>query len=217
MKALCNRGDAAAPILRAHRRPSLLGLLSLLALSGSCREEAPPPLGEGDQGWALVVGISQYQDFPGLPNGAENARRMAHLFETTWQVPAARTRVLLDGDATLEGIREVLVEWLPSRVGSEDFVVIFLSGYGSLVPDGSGDEKDGLDEGFCPVDALADDPTRDLLDDTIALWIAQLPTDRVTLIVDSDHAGHGDQEPDHLGPGEAPGPFGAAAATRCGG
>lgn len=174
--------------------------------------------GEGT-GWGVVVGVSNYQNFPPLADAVGDANHMIPLLENSWGIPHDNIRVLLDGDATREAIRGALAEWLPSVVKPEDFVIVFMAGYGATLQDVSGDEDDGLDEAFCPVDALPESPERDVLDDAIGLWLARLPTERVTLIVDSDHSGHGDHHADHPGHDEHaeefPSPE-AVSVARCG-
>ena len=59
--------------------------------------------------------------------------------------------MLLDGEAT----RAKMVEGIREHVGGSqpgDSIVITYSGHGTFVPDTSGDEPDGRDEGLCPYD-----------------------------------------------------------------
>ena len=180
---------------------SALLLLPALAACGDGEEGAGEAAGEREsQGWAVVVGISDYENFPTLERGAPDAEKMRGMLEgSAWGIPADNIRVLLDEEATKEGISTALTEWLPANVRSDDWVVVYFSGYASRIEDTSGDEEDGIDTGFCPVDAAAQEFERDILDDELSRWLDQLPTDRVTLIVDSDHEGVGDHDPDHPG------------------
>ena len=195
-------------------------LLSLVALPACGGDAGEPAEEEGDDGgWALVVGISEYENFPPLEDGVSRAERMRRVFQTTWGVPEDNTRTLFNDEATREAIRESLVEWLPSVVSEGDQVLVFLSGYGSQIEDISGDEDDGLDEGFCTADALSDSYERDILDDSLSYWLDQLPTERVTLIMEGQQFGQGDYDPDHPAGDEAASEFPAMEAipvTRCG-
>jgi metacaspase-1 len=68
-----------------------------------------------------------------------------------------------------------------------DTLVITYSGHGTWVPDSSGDEPDGRDEGLCPYDIGTVGP---LLDDDIRKLFAQRPAGvRILLISDSCHSG----------------------------
>lgn len=207
------------------RAPRLATLCVCFAVASSGCADADPgdrraPESDGNgQAWAVVVGISAYHNFPTLDDGVSRAERMRTLFSTTWEVPREHMRVLLDDDATRTGVRESLVEWLPEVASPDDEVLVFLSGYGSTIEDLSGDEEDGLDEGFCTVDALVSSYANDILDDSLSLWMDRLPTERVTLIVESDRFGQGDHDPHHPGHEEHARRFpagDAVAVTRCG-
>jgi len=203
-----------------HRILPVVLLSGLAFLAWGCGPAGDAGRGGDDEAsWAVVVGISEYENFPTLESGVTRAERMRGMFSTTWQVPEANMRVLLDEEATHDAVREALVEWLPERVSRGDEVLVFLSGYGSTVEDVSGDEEDGLDEGFCTVDALEDSYENDILDDSLSHWMNRLPTERVTLIVEGDQFGQGDHDPDHAGHEEHAErfpPMDAVAVTRCG-
>lgn len=200
--------------------PSLL-CAAVLAVLGGCSgdvdAEAEPPGEREPQEWAVVVGISDYQSFPELERGTNDAEKMLRLLRG-WDIPEENIRVLLNQEATKEAISEALVEWLPERVRSGDRVTVYLSGYASRIEDTSGDEEDGIDVGFCPVDAQAEAYDRDIIDDQLQEWIGRLPTGQVTLIVESEHEGHGDHDPDHSGHEEHAGEFDLdpIGVSRCG-
>lgn len=168
--------------------------------------------GEGDEAvtadrgkpasWAVVLGITDYQDFPPLENSVSRAEGLRGIFSRTWRVPDENMRLLLNEAATHDAGRESPVNWLPGRVPEGDEVLVFLSGYGSTVEDIAGDEEDGLDEGFSTVDALEDSYARHIVDDPLSVWMDALRTERVTLIVEGDRFGQGDHDPDHLGHAE---------------
>lgn len=190
-----------------------------LGLLPACGDAADREENGDGAAWALVVGISEYRSFPPLEDGVTRAERMARVFRTTWEVPEANTRMLVDAEATHQAVREALVGWLPSVVEPDDQVFVFLSGYGSQVEDISGDEDDGLDEAFCTVDARVDSYELDILDDSLSVWLDRLPTERVTLIMEGRQFGQGDYDPDHP-PGDAAArelpALEAMPVTRCG-
>lgn len=189
---------------RLSRAPVLPVALLALPLVSACLDGGQAGAAasgeEESRGWAVVVGISEYENFPVLERGAPDAEKMRSMLEgSAWGIPGENIRTLVDGEATKENIRAALTDWLPSRVGSADWVVVYFSGYASRIEDTSGDEEDGIDTGFCPADARAHEFRQDIIDDELSRWLDQLPTDRVTLIVDSDHEGVGDHDPDHPG------------------
>ncbi len=133
---------------------------------------------------ALCIGINNYpgtqMDLAGCVNDANDWA--AALAERGFEV-----RRLLDAQATLaamtQGMREAIGAAAPG-----DCVVITYSGHGTYVPDTSGDESDGLDEGLCPHDIKTGGGA--LLDDEIhRLFAARRSGVRLVLISDSCHSG----------------------------
>lgn len=133
---------------------------------------------------ALCVGINNYPgtglDLSGCVNdakdwGEELDRRG---FSVTQLLDSAATKAALTA-----AIRSVV-----GRAAKGDVVVITFSGHGTFVPDRSGDETDGLDEGLCPYDLQTGGGA--LIDDEIhALFAARKPGAKVVLISDSCHSG----------------------------
>jgi hypothetical protein len=84
--------------------------------------------------WALVVGVQQFQD-PAIPTLHFTAKD-AHDFAASLTDPQsgrfkpANVKVLVDKQATVQGIREG-IGWLRERVKPEDLVVIYISTHGS--------------------------------------------------------------------------------------
>jgi hypothetical protein len=105
-------------------------------------------------------------DYRGTPNQLAGCIADA----TTWgqwaRPFAKRTLDRIEGDATLNGIVDVVRD-LFSQLKAGDLAIITRSGHGTKVPDRSNDEADGQDEAFVPYDyrnnLLLDDQYRDLL------------------------------------------------------
>ncbi|MDD5169091.1 MAG: caspase family protein, partial [Syntrophales bacterium] len=98
------------------------------------REEVQRPARIVGQKWAVVIGISSYQDtrIAGLRYAAADAR----LFQE-WLVSRegggyapSRVRLLLDSAATAKQIRSALFNWLKQAL-EEDMVTIYFAGHGS--------------------------------------------------------------------------------------
>ena len=132
---------------------------------------------------ALCIGINDYpgtaSDLSGCLNDA--ADWAAELGGRGYTVAS-----LLDGQAT----HAAMVTAIGGLVGNAkkgDTVVITYSGHGTWVPDSSGDEPDGRDEGLCPWDIARAGP---LLDDDIRVLFGRRAAGvRVLLISDSCHSG----------------------------
>jgi Domain of unknown function (DUF4384)/Caspase domain len=84
-----------------------------------------------------------------------DARDMAEKLKEVGQLSEAR--VIVNSEATLEKMREMITEWLPSATKPGDTVFIFFSGHGGPIPDDDGDEKDKTDEMLAPYDFMDPD------------------------------------------------------------
>ena len=106
---------------------------------------------------ALLVGINKYPA-PNELNGCVNdVTDMADFLVTKCGFAQADIRLLTDGRATAQNIRDRL-GWLLTGVSAGDRIFFHYSGHGAQVatrnPQG---EPDGLDEVICPVDFSFDD------------------------------------------------------------
>lgn len=133
---------------------------------------------------ALCIGINNY---PGTHMDLAGCVNDANAWEAELKGRGFAVTKLLDAQATKAG----MVAGFKSVIGGAetgDLVVITFSGHGTYVPDVSGDELDGLDEGLCPHDIQTGGGA--LLDDEIhALFAARKPGVRLVLISDSCHSG----------------------------
>jgi len=133
---------------------------------------------------ALCIGINNY---PGTHMDLAGCVNDANAWEAELKRRNFAVTKLLDAQAT----KAAMVEGFKTVIGgaaSGDLVVITYSGHGTYVPDASGDEIDGLDEGLCPCDIQTGGGA--LLDDEIhALFAARKGGVRLVLISDSCHSG----------------------------
>ncbi len=99
-------------------------------------EPVTPAVGPGTTGqrFAVVIGISQYQDtrVPGLRYASRDAKALYD-----WLVDSKggayapeRVQLLLDKDATGESIRKALFTWTKQAI-EEDVVLLYFAGHGS--------------------------------------------------------------------------------------
>jgi metacaspase-1 len=165
---------------------------------------APEPQ-SGVRQIALLIAVSAYKNFPATATEpgksqltapvANDLPRMRKSFERWGFVAGEDVKVLADSEASRSGIRAGF-EWLAGRVrDSSDVVVVYYSGHGSWAPDLDGDEakldpRDHTDEALVPWDAAdIHDPSQLVIDDEIRDWLARLPTNNVTVIVDACFSG----------------------------
>ena len=133
--------------------------------------------------YALCIGIN---DYPGTDSDLSGCVNDAEDWSAVLTERGFALRQLIDAQAT-KAVMVAAIADLIDAARSGDTVVITYSGHGTWVPDASGDEADGRDEGLCPHD-VADGQV--LLDDEIAALFAQRAAGvRVVLISDSCHSG----------------------------
>lgn len=135
---------------------------------------------------ALLVGINAY---PGVPlRGCINdVNQMRGLLVSMYGFQDADCKLLLDADASLQGIQEGL-QWLAQGGSESDAVRVFhYSGHGSFVADQNCDEPDGRDECLVPVDYKS---AGMLIDDELKKLYDTFPKRaNLTLVMDSCHSG----------------------------
>jgi hypothetical protein len=144
---------------------------------------------------ALLVGIN---DYPGMPlRGCLNdVEQMRALLTGRYSFRPEDVRLLLDRDATAEGLRSGLA-WLAEGGDAADAVRVFhFSGHGSQQADENGDEPDGRDEGLVPYDyrsfgLVTDDLLKQHYD-------AFPPAGNLTLVMDCCHSGTINRGPDEV-------------------
>jgi len=97
-----------------------------------------------EQRWAVVIGISRYQDtrIPSLRYASDDAKSFFEwlISPSGGKYAPANVKLLLDQDGSFRNIRDALFVWL-KQVLEEDVVTIYFAGHGS--PD-SPDTPDNL-------------------------------------------------------------------------
>jgi len=145
------------------------------------------------ENWALIIGINDYDDstfqfegvtgrFPKLHYCVADAEAWKDLLAPHY----SHVKLLLDQDATYAKIKDAFTNWL-AESAPDATVVIFYSGHGYHQRDRNGDEEDGQDEAWVPVNFAKE--RKLVIDDEISSWIRALPARRVVLISDSCHSG----------------------------
>ena len=154
---------------------------------------------------AVLIGASTYRNLPpdkSLRAPANDVRRMRDALRALGVRPED-IALYADGvegsiaDPTAAVIEHVF-DALPPRIGAGNHVVIYMSGHGTQIPDDNGDEDDGFDEAFLPIDAIPPpagaerfDMTNVIRDDRIGELIDALRARgaHIWLVVDSCHSG----------------------------
>lgn len=141
------------------------------------------------QKWAVVIGISNYQDsrIAGLRYASSDARSFYELLVSPQAggYAPSRVKLLLDTDATSQNIRNALFSWLKQAL-AEDLVTIYFAGHGS--PE-SPDAPNNLY--LLPFDARYDDITTS----GFPMWDIEtalkrfIKAKKVVVIADACHSG----------------------------
>lgn len=145
---------------------------------------APSSPNQNKQRVVVLIGIAEYQDsnIPSLAPCNHDIESMRRVLR------GDQTFTLLNSQATMENVRKLFTETLPSVTKPGNEVVIFWSGHGNQVADLSGDEPDGKDETLVLYDSTVSDPESQLLDDTFGRWVQALDGRKALVILDACHS-----------------------------
>ncbi|RKX99437.1 MAG: hypothetical protein DRP54_07240 [Spirochaetes bacterium] len=139
--------------------------------------------------YALIIGINNYADtnVPDLDYCVSDAVEMKDaLINQGWN--ESDTVILLDSQASKTNIIQNLND-IFSKASSSDFILVYYSGHGTVIPDTNGDENDGEDEAIVPWDFTYGDYSTLLLDDELGEIFQECPTDKGAIIFDSCNSG----------------------------
>ncbi|QFT61026.1 Caspase domain protein (plasmid) [Sulfitobacter sp. THAF37] len=152
--------------------------------------------------YALLVGVSDYEESTGIADLRGPANDVALLRDTLAKRGKFKTIILADGiDGSARPTRAAILDAfarLATQAGPGDFVFVHMSGHGTQQPDDDGDESDGLDEVFLPADtqrAAADsrEIPNAIRDEELGSAVATLRAKGadVWFVLDSCHSGSG--------------------------
>ncbi|TWU07546.1 caspase family protein [Stieleria varia] len=160
---------------------------------------------------ALIVGIDHWlkEDLHKLKGAVNDARLMQRVLQDRFGATDENVRMLLNEEATREGITKAFQEHLIDRAKSwrdansgepSPAFVFFYAGHGSRATDPTGTQPDGKDETIVPYDSRVGE-VFDVKDWEIGGWLDQLTqyTDNVTVIMDCCNSGSGTRDIDEPG------------------
>jgi WD40 repeat protein len=131
---------------------------------------------------AVIIGIDRYRNgIPTLSTAANDARALGELLS---QRHGYESLVLLDDKATLAGIRNLLTQELPARVGPDDRVFFYFAGHGVAL-----DGDDGPQGFILPQDATQESTKSFLAMPELHQGLCQLPCRHLLAILDCCFAG----------------------------
>ncbi len=150
------------------------------------RKVAERPFKPVGEKWALVVGVSNFEDKSiNLRYAAKDATDFANFLTKQANFKQDHVKLLVDENATRQNIVDALLKWL-SKSAKNDLVVLYVSSHGSPA------SKDNDDKNFL----VAHDTNKEnLLATGIPMqWLSQIiaksvNSDRVVLMLDVCHSG----------------------------
>ena len=149
--------------------------------------------GHNHNKYAVVIGISDYAAYPGIPPGDEDlwnadkaATEMRLALMTRYGFYRNNIMLLTNEEATAEGILGALT-WLAMNANEDSSVVFFYSGHGGTAPDWWGldwdVEEDGYDEGIISHDWVP------IADGVLKAWFSYVQAEKFSMIFDSCYSG----------------------------
>jgi len=107
--------------------------------------------------------------------------------KTNLRVAEKNIRIILNEEATLDGIRKTM-RWLRESTRDDSTVFFYYSGYGTQTKDRNNDEEDGYDEAFVPVNAEDGVAETLYLDDEFRMDIEKVRAKQKIIVIDSSYS-----------------------------
>lgn len=148
-------------------------------------------------GHAVVIGVANYRNVTVLPDAVLNdARDVAGVLKSQAYgcYEPRNVHLVLDGDATLVGIREALAT-VARNSQRDETIIIFFSGHGASVGDSAGGESVLLPV-ECDARALG---TTSLSEAEFSSALRRFATERLLVLIDACHSGGAGSLKDHRG------------------
>ncbi|MEN0116570.1 MAG: caspase family protein [Agrobacterium cavarae] len=140
-----------------------------------------------EKGRALVIGLARYREVSGLPEAVEHdAQDVASLLASAnyCGLPVENVQVLLNGDATLAAMRKALKD-IADKAATDETVVIFFSGHGARLDNGSGQSS-----ALVAFDTkMADLEGSTILEKEFSDALCSIRAGRLLVLIDACHAG----------------------------
>lgn len=150
---------------------------------------------------ALLVGINAYPEtsqFAALQGCVMDVELQRQLLIHRFGFKPADILTLTDAQATRQAMLSAFEEHLIKQAKPGDVVVFHYSGHGSQVTDPDKDNPDGLNSTFVPVDSAlpkgfpdTGGAVKDIMGHTLFLLMSAVPTENLTVVLDSCHSGGG--------------------------
>jgi uncharacterized caspase-like protein len=147
-------------------------------------------LKDAGQRWAVIIGISDYQNLGDLDNAVNDALDMKSVLINTCNFASDHVYTYTNGQASKGSIQNAL-SLMSARAGPSDTVLFYFSGHGDQMDRDLSpyDEADGMDEVICPYDSYSDSYDRDISDDELQTWLGRINSKNTICIFDTCNSG----------------------------
>ncbi len=140
--------------------------------------------------WAVVIGVSRYQNIRSLQYARKDAESFYGYLRENLDVPEDHIRTLYDDDVNVQSIRSTLGTWLRQRAGKNDTVFVYFAGHGAPEADTGSSDGDGFEKYLLPSTTDLNDLYGTALPmKEIAEIFSRINADRIVFIVDSCFSG----------------------------
>ncbi len=142
------------------------------------------------QRWAVIIGISEYQNLGDLDNAVNDALDMKSVLINNCNFLPDHVFTYTNGQASKGGVQNAL-RLMSTRAGPSDMVLFYFSGHGDQMDRDLSpyDEADGMDEVLCPYDSYSDSYDRDIRDDELQTWLGRINSKNTICIFDTCNSG----------------------------
>jgi hypothetical protein len=140
--------------------------------------------------WAVVVGINDYSNFPKLKFAVNDAKAVYRYLNENNRVPSENIFLLIDKQASIQNLRNILGTKLKASAGEKDMVIIYFAGHGSTERDTLSPDGDGLEKYLLAADS---DP-KDLYSTALPMrevghLFSRIKSERLVFLLDSCYSG----------------------------
>jgi len=149
---------------------------------------------EDRHGYALIIGISNYQDtrIPKLDCTVPDAQAVFDLLTDPDMAGFEKenVKILLDEEGTLNKIKDAISNWLFKNADEDSTVIIFFAGHGGVEEDRFGIETDHLAKYLLPYDTLFDNFSASALSNSdFNMFLRSIKSKRLVVFMDSCYSG----------------------------
>jgi hypothetical protein len=151
--------------------PVICGILAavVLLLPGQLSAKPANAQSSTSECWAVIIGISDYQNFSNLTWADDDAQDLAAQLSPVWG--SDHIKLLTDSAASKQNIEDAMTNWLPTREDANDVVLYYFSGY-----------EDDTQGYLFSYDSLISSYNNDVSANELDNWLAGLDSKKIVVM-----------------------------------